>query len=967
MKKFLILLAIVFAFGICVNAKPVDFVVYVDVKNGVTRHAIDYLRCYVQVQDSIDGSWGLAQDAVAHYLSGTVTATFEQRPTPGKYRIYLRKMRTEREGGAGGYDNRYETGYALVDIPADAESGYKLPTFYIQLKRPREQELKEVTVTATKVMFYHKGDTLVYNADAFLLADGSMLDGLLNQMPGVELKPNGVIYCNGKRIQQLLLNGKDVFNGKFGEMLDNLPAYTIKDIAIYDKMGRVSEMMGMQTGDASHVMDVRLKREYSHGMMASADAGYGTKDRYLAKLFGLWFSDNVSVSANAGSNNLSDDSRAGEKDNVWSTSQMADGLFSTHFGGINYLAKGREDCWEVKGSADVSHKTTTLHQTSATEYFTTIDGMFTYVANNNLSKKFKLTTNHEFMRNFGKVGVIRIKPRFAYDSNNAIRQRLSASLRSPLSNWNRDTLNNLYEGSACTLDDVINRLKDEVTVNDDAYKAEIDASGWFKLKSSGMKNMLMLQLVANYSSGTTIEFNRYGVKYGNNSIANEFSHRYYKDSPDYNLNYIAKAEFTQYFRPWSLRLPIAYKYQYNESKKNALAYNLEQIDGYDVVNWQLDYYPYQTTIDAVLNPSQSYMTMERKHIHSLNVYLDNLSPIVLKHFPGRYIMFNLSGDLHLTNQTFQYVREKQTLLHRTDLTYDASLYTTLNSKLSNVWTYTLRLDAGSGAPNLSSIASLPNRDPLEINAGATTLKVSSHYGINISSNYKGTGAKSHSLHITARYLTAPTYINLVTDNLTGVQTLKHDNGKFRINAGFGYDFSIPLRMNSPFVINSSTSLDWRREILANMYSSGTLLEKVKLTWQRGNIRVAGFANARATLNDYSFLADNFKTLELKYGIEGLIKLPYGWNATTDVTLFTRRGFMNTAYNNTEFLWNLHASKSLFKGNLIIALDAYDVLHSVSHLTYRMDSQSRTEISRNGVPAYLLLHIRYQFRHNPGHH
>ena len=39
--------------------------------------------------------------------------------------------------------------------------------------------LKEVTVEASKVKFYHKGDTIVFNADAFNLAEGSMLDALI--------------------------------------------------------------------------------------------------------------------------------------------------------------------------------------------------------------------------------------------------------------------------------------------------------------------------------------------------------------------------------------------------------------------------------------------------------------------------------------------------------------------------------------------------------------------------------------------------------------------------------------------------------------------------------------------------------------------------------------------------------------------------------------------------------------------
>ena len=57
-------------------------------------------------------------------------------------------------------------------------------------------ELKELEVVASKVKFYHNGDTLVYNADAFQLPDGSMLDELIRQLPGVELSSDGVIKVN---------------------------------------------------------------------------------------------------------------------------------------------------------------------------------------------------------------------------------------------------------------------------------------------------------------------------------------------------------------------------------------------------------------------------------------------------------------------------------------------------------------------------------------------------------------------------------------------------------------------------------------------------------------------------------------------------------------------------------------------------------------------------------------------------
>ena len=73
------------------------------------------------------------------------------------------------------------------------------------------KELAEVTVKATMVKFYNKGDTLVYNAGAFKLADGSMLDALIRQLPDVELKDDGRIYVRGQYVENLLLNGKDFF------------------------------------------------------------------------------------------------------------------------------------------------------------------------------------------------------------------------------------------------------------------------------------------------------------------------------------------------------------------------------------------------------------------------------------------------------------------------------------------------------------------------------------------------------------------------------------------------------------------------------------------------------------------------------------------------------------------------------------------------------------------------------------
>ena len=219
-------------------------------------------------------------------------------------------------------------GFQTTEMPYTVDNIYRreqqrdLPPVY--MKRASKM-LKEVVVTATKVQFYYKGDTLVFNADAFELAEGSMLDALVRQLPGIELKEGGRIYHNGKYVDALLLNGKDFFRGDHTIMLDNLPAYTVKNIQIYDKWGEQSEFLGQHVmGDNRYVMDVKLKKEYSIGTLGNAEVGCGTEDRWLARLFALRFSDHSRLAAYATANNLNGDRKPGESGS-WDPQRLQNG------------------------------------------------------------------------------------------------------------------------------------------------------------------------------------------------------------------------------------------------------------------------------------------------------------------------------------------------------------------------------------------------------------------------------------------------------------------------------------------------------------------------------------------------------------------------------------------------------------------------------------------------------------------
>ena len=198
----------------------------------------------------------------------------------------------------------YETAVRKIDL-ADMKRGklFDAGDIYMQEKG---RKLGEAVVAGTKIKMFYKGDTLVYNADAFLLPEGSMLDDLVRQLPGAEIR-DGNVYVKGRLVENLLLGGKDFFNGNAQAALKNLPAYVVSRVKVYEKEGELSRTAGTDMDDKQFVMDVRLKRQYIGTYLGQLKAGYGTEDRYDGGLFAMRFDDRQSFTLTGDFNNLNTD------------------------------------------------------------------------------------------------------------------------------------------------------------------------------------------------------------------------------------------------------------------------------------------------------------------------------------------------------------------------------------------------------------------------------------------------------------------------------------------------------------------------------------------------------------------------------------------------------------------------------------------------------------------------------------
>lgn len=209
------------------------------------------------------------------------------------------------------------------------------------------------------------------------------------------------------------------------------------------------------------------------------------------------------------------------------------------------------------------------------------------------------------------------------------------------------------------------------------------------------------------------------------------------------------------------------------------------------------------------------------------------------------------------------------------------------------------------------------------------------------------------------------------DPATGVRTFSTHNvqGNWSANAGYNYFTAFGQYRNLDISSNTRGTFVRNVDLVGGMrrrrVSTVTVGEEVKFNWKLGSHRLSAFADAnwhRYLGKDEGFA--EFSAWNMKYGVSGVLNLPYNWGLSTDMVMYTRRGYADPNLNTTDVVWNARVSKSLLKGSVVLALDAYDLLHQISTVSYMVNAQARTETVVNSIPSYLLFHIYYRFNKQP---
>ncbi len=865
----------------------------------------------------------------------------------------------------------YETVYRTVTIDHIGRREFTRTIDDIVMKR-ETRKLGEVTVTASKVKFYNRGDTIVFNADAFELAEGSMLDALVKQLPGVELREGGQIYVNGEYVENLLLNGKDFFKGNNELMLDNLASYTVKDIEVYKKASDADRWAGIK-GKEDLTMDVKLKKEYNTGWMINIEGGAGTEDRYMGRAFVNRFTNNSRITLIGNVNNLNDNRKPGES-TTWTPETNTAGTMKTQMGALDYNVQNSEGTWKVNGNTMVRHTSQDDMRNTDRMNFLTSGRTYDYSFNRNRSNNLTINTQHTFSMEEMMKHYLSANLNGGYSRNKNDGSNRSATFDNERPGITAGMIDSLYTASPSQINDLVNRVKTSTLSSSHSGNASFDVMGYKTINSAN--DMVMLTIDGSFNTSKNEVWRDYVINYGQNATPAVRENQYFDNSPNRNLKFGAGTGY-RYMMSSHENITVTYKYNRSSQKKDSYMYALDRLEEMGIIGTLPE--GYLTTFDA----SRSYRSelIENTHTVSLDYFKS-----------AEDINIMIRPELKIVDRNFSYLRNgtnhkvDQTKVLLAMPTYSTRLQKSFgkymfNNREQNHNRITLMAVIDPTLANPEKMVNIvDNNDPQNIWLGNPDLKPSMRYAGELSWQYV-TQVRGRTLMNTLTAAYSNTHNALVNgytyDTSTGVRTNKTynvANGNYEGNLNenvylqfgsrgqftAGYNGSLTYTHAADMIgVDAAEPVKSSVETLWNEHN-------VNWNWDLGKKRTIGvsgkLSNRRTTSDRADFNA--ISATHASVTLRGQIDLVKGLALSTDFSIYMRRGYGSPELDTTDPVWNARLSYTPAKSKWVIMLDGFDMLHQLSNVNYAVNAQGRTITYTNVLPRYVMLHAQYRINIQP---
>ena len=861
--------------------------------------------------------------------------------------------------------------------------------------------MQQANVVARLAQVEMKADTFVFNADAFRLPEGAVLEELVKKLPGVEVAEDGTITHNGKTIKRIMVDGKEFFGNDTKLSMKNIPTKMVKNIKAYDRQSDYSRVTGIDDGEEEAVLDLTVKKGMKEGWLVTLEGGYGTQDRYTGRLNVMRILDDLQFALFANTDNSSN----------------GGGIVSNQMGGLNVAWENGKRPYEagllkLGGSVRANRSFRENYSKSNSETFL-LGASSTWSNSMSSSESLNWGFNTDLFVEWMPDSMTNIIFRPAYSHSEGRSDSESRSVTFDADPYEEGMENPLTEfnDSIDTDNDGMNdhQVYEDILVNSNvnnsmSRNASNNANGSFQINRRLGKpgRNITLNLNGNYSNSGSKSWNISDIKYyktDSRTYTNRFN-----ESPSTNWNINTRLSYTEPLTQ-HMNLQGSYQFQYRFSDSNRSMYDLHklldehpEISGYMPLTPEqiyMGYIPGLDTLNWLLNRENSQYATYNEYNHDAQLLLR----YTRKFENEQELRFNFGASFQPQTTHMDYEKNHiDTTIVRNIFNWAPRIHA--RWKINKGSQLQFRYNGRMSQPSMTSLIEvMDNSNPQYVSIGNAGLE--SSWTNNVNMNYNGSYTEQHmnwsagaSYSTTDRSVSSATIYDAETGNRysrpmnidgnwntsanigfnTALDTAKHFSmnlhSNIRYSNNVGYISSAMNGLKTPETVEDMQALfsnalangQLNKATTRNLDVGSNLRFTYRTEWgETGSIEVGvnGSFNYQHARNEENTKA-NMDSWNFNYGGNFTITAPWGTTLRSDIGPNYRRGYADASMNTTELIWNASLQHTfLKKKNLIVSAHWYDILGERSNISRSISATSRTDSYTNAIYSYVMLRVSYR--------
>ena len=823
--------------------------------------------------------------------------------------------------------------------------------------------LKETVVTGRAAQIVVKKDTLVYNPDAYRTPEGSPIEELIKRMPGAEVDEDGNITVNGKKIEKILLDGKEFMLGDVETALKNLPVSIIQNVKFYDQQSDQARITGIEDGNKQAVLDFTIKKGMNRGYMTNLDLAGGTQHRYASRGMGSSFTDKTRFVLMGNMNNKE------ENAGWWNRRGLnARKMLGTNF---NY-----DDGNKLKANASIrwNHRDGDNENENASEnFYSQTSRTFSNSFSKSLSRSDNWNGNIRVEWKPDTLTNILLRANGSLGNNDGISTSASATFDDDPYLYVTKPLDMVNDATSPLSPYLINHNNSASLSYGDNKNAWAMLQFYRRLNDRGRNITLRAEGSTGSSKNRSVSSNEvylHRVKNIAGTDSTYFTSRY-NTTPSDNQSYVLSALYSEPL--WKgAHLQANYELRYNQNKSDRKTYDFSRLDENPfggIIPIYREWEPWIGDFDETAMQT-TYLDKNLSRYSEYKNYTHNIR-LTLRHYQEEYD-YNI-GFL-VQPQSSNFIQDYRgiyvdTVRNVTNLTPTIDFH----YKFSDQQSIYLHYRGDTRQPDITQLLDITDdSNPLYITQGNPGLKPQFTNSLSVYyNNYIQKYKRSIVLYGNYRHI-RNSISNLVRYNAeTGGSTSRPENINGNWNADGGFTFNTALDSTAHWNVGSDTRVRYNNYVgyvaqaqadaAKNTTKTTNINQRLNASFRNDGLEMTldGNVNYQHSRNELQPTA-NLDTWRFSYGGQIMVRTPFGLEVSTNLHENSRRGYNDPSSNTNELIWNGQISQTFLKTKtLVVALNFYDLLRQQSNYERWVNANGRSDTRYNSINSYAMLHVRYR--------